>query len=142
MIRPFQPADLPQVLDIWLRGNLDAHSFISPDYWRANLPLAARQIPLASVWVSAEDDVVNGFAGLVSGEIAGLFVRPGARSRGAGGELIRTVQRLGRPLRLCVYEKNTAAHRFYLRQGFVFRRRQIDSATGEAELVMTWTPPT
>lgn len=141
MIRPFQPGDLPQVLDIWLQGNLDAHSFISPDYWRSNLPLAARQIPLASVWVFAEDNVVTGFAGLVEGEIAGLFVRRGARSRGVGGELIRAVQSLGLPLRLCVYEKNTAACRFYLRQGFVFRHRQIDPATGEAELVLTWAPP-
>lgn len=64
-----------------------------------------------------------------------------ARSRGVGGELIRTVQSLGLPLRLCVYEKNTAARRFYLRQGFAFRHRQIDPATGEAELVLTWAPP-
>ena len=74
-------------------------------------------------------------------QLTGLFVRRGARSRGVGGELIRAVQSLGLPLRLCVYEKNTAARRFYLRQGFVFRHRQIDPATGEAELVLTWAPP-
>lgn len=30
MIRAFTPADLPQVMELWLQGNLDAHFFISP----------------------------------------------------------------------------------------------------------------
>lgn len=33
MIRKHQPADLPSILNIWLKSNLEAHSFIPSTYW-------------------------------------------------------------------------------------------------------------
>ncbi len=140
MIRLFRPEDLPQILEIWLQANLDAHPFISPDYWRENRTLAARQIPLAAVYVSEQAGVPNGFLGLTSGQIAGLFVRRDARSAGIGGALLEAAHARGGPLELCVYEKNTHALRFYRRHGFLPKLRRTDPATGEAELVMVWTP--
>lgn len=139
MIRLSRPEDLPQILEIWLQGNLDAHPFIPPDYWRKNRALAAQLIPLATVYVSEREGVLNGFLGLTSGQIAGLFVRRGARSAGVGGALLETAQSPGGTLELCVYEKNTAALRFYRRHGFLPTHCRTDPATGEAELVMVWS---
>lgn len=61
MIRAFTPADLPQVMELWLQGNLDAHSFISPDYWYGKRSLAAELIPQAEVYVSEQDGSLDGF---------------------------------------------------------------------------------
>lgn len=38
MIRRFQKLDAKQVMQIWLSGNEDAHSFIAKDYWHSNFP--------------------------------------------------------------------------------------------------------
>lgn len=140
MIRPFCEADLPEVLEIWLQGNLDAHSFISPDYWRENQALAARLIPQATVYVSERNGTPEGFLGLTGGTVAGLFVRRDARSAGVGSALLKIAQDLGRTLELCVYEKNTGALRFYRRHSFIPKLRRTDPFTGETELVMVWTP--
>ena len=140
MIRRFRPEDLPQVLEIWLQGNLDAHPFISPAYWQENRALAARLIPLATVYVSEQTGALNGFLGLTEGRVEGLFVRRDARRTGVGGALLDTAKAPGGPLELCVYEKNTDALRFYRRHGFVSTLRWADPATGETELVMIWPP--
>ena len=140
MIRLFRPEDLPQILEIWLQGNLDAHPFISTDYWRENRALAARLIPLATVYVSEQEGILNGCLGLSEGHVEGLFVLRDARRAGVGEALLDTAKALDARLELCVYEKNTNALRFYRRRDFVPLRRQTDDATGEAELVMVWNP--
>lgn len=140
MIRPFTQADLPQVLEIWLQGNLDAHSFIPASYWLDNRSLVAAQIPQAEVYVFQQQQTIDGFIGLTGGEIAGLFVRRAERGQGVGTQLLQTAQALGRPLKLSVYEKNTAACRFYRRMGFVLHQRRVNPHTGQEEWVMTWPP--
>lgn len=44
-------------------------------------------------------------------------------------------------LTLQVYEKNLRAVRFYQREGFSVREKQVDEQTGEAEYVMEWAKP-
>lgn len=39
MIRSFCESDLPSVMRIWLNSNLEAHSFIPPEYWRDKIIL-------------------------------------------------------------------------------------------------------
>ena len=36
MIRLFKFQDLDKIMDIWLQGNLEAHSFIDAEYWKKN----------------------------------------------------------------------------------------------------------
>lgn len=140
MIRAFTPADLPQVMELWLQGNLDAHSFISPDYWYGKRSLAAELIPQAEVYVSEQDGSLDGFLGLADGQVPGLFVRSDSRSQGIGTALLQTVMSLGQPLHLCVYEKNASALRFYRRAGFRPHQRRTDPETGEPELILIWAP--
>ena len=45
MIREFHaPEDTRQVMDLWLEGNKDAHSFIPEEYWRSHLEEVQEQI--------------------------------------------------------------------------------------------------
>ena len=44
MIRKFEPRDIEPVMQIWLRGNLQAHSFVSAAYWKQNVPLVREQL--------------------------------------------------------------------------------------------------
>lgn len=36
MIRKYVDSDIDAVMQIWLNTNIQAHSFISPDYWKNN----------------------------------------------------------------------------------------------------------
>ena len=45
-IRSFTPADTEAVLAIWLEASLQAHHFIDPAYWHANLaPMRETYLP-------------------------------------------------------------------------------------------------
>lgn len=37
MIRKMEAMDHDVVMDIWLHGNLAAHSFLSPTYWKSSM---------------------------------------------------------------------------------------------------------
>ena len=51
MVRAFQPADLDSVCALWLAANLQAHSFIPTEYWKANQALVRELLPQAEVYV-------------------------------------------------------------------------------------------
>ena len=44
MIRKYQKSDLDALMQIWLKGNLDAHDFIDPSYWHDNYELVKKEI--------------------------------------------------------------------------------------------------
>lgn len=64
MIRPLQKADLAQVTEIWLSANLQAHGFISSEYWKENRALVKELLLQAEVYVYEKDGEILGFAGL------------------------------------------------------------------------------
>ena len=92
MIRSFSPKDLDTIMRIWLEGNLDAHPFISPDYWISRSPLVREQLPLAKILVWESEETVLAFAGMQGEYLAGIFVDRSFRSRGIGGELFRQLK--------------------------------------------------
>ena len=51
MVRPFAPADLDRVMEIWLAANLQAHCFVPAEYWTGNAPQVRRQLPQAELHV-------------------------------------------------------------------------------------------
>lgn len=137
-IRPYHPADLEQVMALWLAGNLDAHSFIDPAYWEGSYPQVREQIPQAQVWVAAEGNRLLGFLGLTGDYIAGIFVSREVRSRGVGRALLAEGKRQAPQLSLHVYRRNARALTFYLREGFTVQTTQTDPETGEEELLLLW----
>lgn len=130
-------ADLPDIMRIWIEGNLDAHSFVDGDYWRRNYAHVQSEIAKAEVYVCEERGEVIGFIGLSGDYVAGLFVDKPSRGRGVGKQLLDRAKKTRRELSLHVFEKNTRAVRFYIREGFVFGSG-TNSDSWERELLMRW----
>ena len=135
MISGMRQSEIDSVMEIWLEGNLQAHSFIDGQYFVRNIGPVRNAIRDAQVFVYEKDGQIAGFAGLVQDEVAGLFVRQSERSRGIGKALLHTARQHGGSW-LRVYEKNVRAVQFYLREGFCVAQRGTDPATGEAELLL------
>lgn len=138
MIRMFDARDLNQVMELWLNGNIEAHDFIPRNYWESNAPMVREQLLRAEIYVYETDGKILGFVGLQGDYLAGIFVDRHARSMGIGGQLIHYVQKIRRTLTLNVYRKNQRAMEFYLREGFSVLSEDIDEATGETDIVLSW----
>lgn len=138
MIRELQNTDIDSVVALWLAANLQAHGFISPEYWKANQGMVKELLPQAEVYVYEKDGEILGFAGLDGEFIEGFFVSEKAQSRGIGKSLMAFLKAKKPELRLNVYQKNTRAIRFYEREGFRIQSEGMDAATGEKDYVMAW----
>lgn len=138
MIRQAKKQDIDRIMEIWLETNIQAHDFIDKNYWKNNFDAVKQMIPKAEVYVSEENGEIHGFAGLSEDYIAGIFVRKNMQSAGFGKRLLDYIKQKKDNLTLHVYEKNERAVRFYEREQFEIRQRQIDEDTGEAELLMQW----
>lgn len=142
MIRQFQISDTEQVMQIWLQGNEDAHPFIPGKYWRSHFAAVQEQIKQAEVSVYEAEGKIQGFIGITEGYIAGIFVSRSYRSCGIGRQLLEYAKQMHSTLSLDVYEKNTQAVDFYLREKFVIASRQTDENTGETEFTMSFSKKT
>ena len=138
MIRRFETCDLSSVMELWLKGNIETHSFINVAYWYGNLEMVQASIASAEVYVYTENEFVVGFIGLNGDHIEGLFVKNGCRSRGIGRKLLDYVKIRHSQLTLTVYERNLLATKFYEREGFRKQGLQLDQFTNELEYVMKW----
>ena len=138
MVRPFAPADLDWVMEIWLAANLQAHCFVPAEYWTGNAPQVRRQLPQAELHVYEAGGAVLGFAGLQGDYLAGIFVDDSARGRGVGRQLLDRCKALHPALTLHVYRQNPRAAAFYRREGFAVAAEGIDPDTGQPELTMVW----
>lgn len=138
MIRKFEKNDIDGVMQIWLSGNLDAHSFICDEYWKSNYNLVQEQIQQADIFVYEDKGRIYGFIGIVEGYIAGIFVDKDYRNHSIGKMLIEYVKQYYDVLTLNVYRKNERAVSFYHRQGFSTVSESIDCDTNEVEYKMKW----
>ena len=77
MIRKFQESDTTQVMEIWLNGNKDAHSFIPPEYWESHREMVREQLLQAEVYVYKTAGTIQGFIGIQDEHIAGIFCQTG-----------------------------------------------------------------
>lgn len=136
MIRQLQKADIEQVMQIWLSGNVDAHPFIPGEYWRSHYAQVQEQILQAEVFVCETDGQIRGFIGITDGYIAGIFVDGNYRSCGIGRQLLESAKQTHDTLVLNVYKKNQRAVLFYLREGFSIVSEGLDEGTGETEYTM------
>ena len=138
MIRELRKTDIKRVAEIWLNANLQAHSFISPQYWMGNFDLVKAMLQQAEVYVYEDARNIQGFVGLNGEQIEGIFVSGEMQSWGIGKRLLDFVKTKKTELRLNVYQKNMRAIRFYQREGFKILREGMDEATGEKDYEMTW----
>ncbi len=140
MIREARSSDIPEIMELWLSANLQAHSFVPDHYWTDHYDTVKKLLPQAElyVWEAEDSGKILGFIGLDGTYIAGIFILDGARSQGIGAGLIRHVKSLKDHLSLKVYEKNQRAVAFYKREGFQIQSESLDSDTGEREYCMVW----
>ena len=138
MIRKFESRDLDKVMEIWLTTNIQAHNFISEEYWKNNFDMVKSMLPDADLLISESEGKVNGFVGVNEGYIAGIFVSDEAQSKGIGKQLLDTIKERYLKLHLTVYKKNRKAVNFYQRELFVMKQEQMDKNTNEIEYLMEW----
>ncbi|MHC1747231.1 MAG: N-acetyltransferase [Cellulosilyticaceae bacterium] len=139
MIREFTMDDLERVMAIWLDTNIQAHDFIANEYWIRNFDMVKNILPEAELYVYEIHNEIGGFVGINSGYIQGIFIAEKMQSNGIGKLLLEKCKQHYGSLRLNVYEKNSRAVEFYLREGFTVDKKQIDEDTKEIEYLMTWT---
>lgn len=137
MIRKMQNSDIETISQIWLDGNLTAHNFINPNYWIDHLPAVKQQFQNAQIYVFY-DGSIEGFVGLENNYIAGIFVEKTARDQGIGKKLLDYLKDRYTELSLDVYEKNSRALTFYLKNDFVDQSTDIDVETDEKEHHLVW----
>ena len=140
MVRKFKEEDTVKVMTIWTKGNFQAHSFIDKDYWLLNFnKVKDEYLKKANTYVYVEDDTIKGFVSVLDDYYIGaLFVRREYKRQGIGRKLLNYVKERYDRLELNVYEKNMDAILFYVSQGFVNQKIQIDGETNEKEYVMEW----
>lgn len=140
MVRKLEIDELEAVMKIWLETNIKAHYFINESYWQENYELVKELLPNSTIYVYEDNNVIQGFIGLVGNYIAGIFINSNNQSKGIGKALLDYVKECHSELSLQVYKKNVRAVKFYIREFFLVLKEQIDENTGEVELVMNWRP--
>ncbi len=141
MIRTFLNSDTDRVMQIWLGANIEAHAFIPREYWEANAPAVREQLLQARIYVYEKDGVIQGFVGMQTDYLAGIFVDQSVRSMGIGKQLLSHVKTLYPAFSLNVYQKNERAVAFYLREGLTISAEGLEEDTGNLEYTMTWRKP-
>lgn len=139
MIRKFEIDDTVQVMQLWLMVNMEVHDFISADYWISKYHQVQEQILLADIYVSVQDRMIQGFAGMTGDYLAGIFVGSKFRSNGIGRSLLEYIKADHPLFSLNVYQKNQSAVNFYLREGLFIVSEGTDEDTEEADYTMMWS---
>ncbi len=138
MIRKKDSKDIKKIMDIWIASNLDAHNFISKDYFYNNFDIVKDAIENATVYVYEQESKVVGFVGINQEFIEGIFVDRNYRSKGIGKKLINYCKKNYNTLSLNVYCKNKKAIEFYKREGFEICEKKLEKDNKEFEYVMKW----
>ena len=140
MIRQYAECDIDTLMQIWLDTNIQAHNFISPDYWRNNFDMVRKMLPYSEIYVYEDEysNQIDGFIGLNENYIEGIFVKEATQSKGIGKQLLDYVKKFKSTLNLRVYQKNKKAVKFYLREKFSIQSENAGVNTGEKEFIMAW----
>lgn len=138
MIRKFEIKDLSAVMNLWLKTNIQTHNFIPKQYWINHFDMVKQIIPTAEVFVYEHNNIIKAFIGIDHGYLAGIFVNDKVQSRGIGKQLLERAKEQYCELNLTVYQKNSKAIQFYLREGFAIEQQKIDENTKEDEFTMQW----
>ncbi len=137
-LNSFSDRDLEQLAQIWLNGNLQAHSFIPAQYWKNQFVNIKKMLPEANIFVYRNNETIIGFLGELDGYIAGLFVDINYRNQGVGSRLINYLKQINDKLTLSVYVDNINAVNFYENKDFIIDSVGMDTETDSKEYHMIW----
>lgn len=134
-IRPYEKKDEEELLDVWYRASLIAHSFLDDEFFpKERQEIRDRWLPISDTVVYEEEGRLVGFLSLIGNEVGAIFVDPECQGRGVGRALMDWARQSRRVLELNVFEANSSGRSFYEAYGFEQIGRSIHEATGHPEL--------
>lgn len=137
MIREFDVSKIDNIMKIWIEKNINAHNFISEEYWKTKYDFMNKVLPDSSVFVYEDNKEIKGFIGIIDNlYIAGLFFSSKYHSNGIGGELLKKCKEEYPILKLDVYAKNLKAVDFYKKHGFKIDQEKENDEIKELEYSM------
>ncbi|MCH8502656.1 MAG: N-acetyltransferase [Aliidiomarina sp.] len=137
MIREYSPADISQVLEVWLTASIKAHSFIAPDFWESKInDMRDVYIPASETFIFESKKKVVGFFCLYGDILAAIFVTPELQGSGIGTALLNDAKNRRKSLQLTVYKENIRSIGFYEKHGFTCVGEQKDEHTSHSEIIM------
>ena len=138
MIRQLQNKDIDKIMEIWLESTIDAHKFISKEYWNENYNIVKDvYIPMSKTFIYEDNDDIRGFISIINNDFIGaLFVEKNYQSQGIGKSLIDYAKNLYDNLNLAVYKENEKALEFYKKMEFKIISENINEDTNCVEYIM------
>lgn len=138
-IRLLKTEDLEQIVEIWFKGSIRAHDFIDQEYWESmKMEMRNTYLPMSETYVIDQGTKVLGFVSMVDNYLAALFIDVAEHNKGYGKQLLEFVKRQYEAIQLKVYQRNTNAIDFYLRNGFEIIEEVMDQQTSQKEFIMMW----
>lgn len=140
MIKGLENFEVEEVMDIWLKTNIEAHNFIRKQYWVDNFNVVKEQyIPNSTTYIYKEDDIIKGFISIVDEFFVGaLFVLEDYQEKGIGKKLLNYCKKIYNSLELAVYSENNSAFKFYKSCNFRIKNKQVNEDSGFEEYIMIW----
>lgn len=138
MIRVFESSDMNDVLDIWLRASIEAHSFVGREFWESKVEdMRKTYLPASDTYVFIDSEI-KGFFSLHGDTLAAMFVSPDFQSNGIGQLLMGKAKSIRNTLNLTVYKENPRSIDFYRKCGFAIIKEKVDEHTGHVEILMEY----
>ncbi|OKH87728.1 GNAT family N-acetyltransferase [Thalassospira sp. TSL5-1] len=136
-IRPYEPQDCEQLLEIWLAASRLGHAFLGKSTLLDQRAIVRDvYLPQAENYVALSGQTPVGFIGLLDCFIGGLFVDPAFHGKNIGRALVEHVSPFKPWLELEVYAANPLAPPFYRKLGFhEISRRANDDEGRPFELI-------
>lgn len=139
-IRKLESKDIATVVELWYETSIQAHDFISSDYWKANKEAMTKTyLPNSETYLVETENEITGFVAMVDNYLAAIFVKETEQGKGIGQQLLDHVKSLKELIQLKVYKKNTKTFQFYKKNGFTILNESVEKETGEIEFFMEWT---
>ncbi|GAB6168342.1 N-acetyltransferase [Clostridium carnis] len=140
MIKQLEDSQIEEVMGIWLKTTISAHSFIPKEYWIENYNFVKNKyIPSSKTFIYKEDGKIQGFISIVEESFIGaLFVAKDHQRQGIGKMLLNYCKSIYKSLDLCVYVENINAVNFYKSCGFNIKKEQKNDDSGFIEYLMLW----
>jgi len=138
-IRVLNSSDIKIVVELWYETSIQAHNFISQDYWKENKDAMANvYLPNSESYLAIHNDTIVGFISMADNYLAALFIKTDMQGNGIGKKLLNYIKERRETIQLKVYKKNARSVQFYEMQDFKTLSESNDENTNEIENLMEW----
>jgi putative acetyltransferase len=142
VIRQFDPAEVEELIEVWLASTIPGQPFLPEAHWRAmEGEVRDELLPVADTWVVEHDGELVAFISIIDDLIGGLFTHPDHQGHGHGRALVEHSRTLHDPVFVEVFEANEKAIGFYRSYGFVDHERRTDDESGFPMLILRLENP-